>query len=124
MTLFSQIIDAVKDAKAVCQRDADKQRRDYKFQRWRETEVTPADAQGQRFGTGDPVFFGGKYPLTKARLLDTLRRFREEGAVGACIAGGIDGGDYFDSFDSGDYQPYIAEWDVTIDAETMAGLLA
>lgn len=124
MTLFSQIMDAVKDARAACARDAEGQRRDFKFQRWRQTEVTGGDGNGNRHGPGEPIFFGGQFPLTKRNLLDALRQLRDGGAVTANIAGGIDGGDYFDSIDSGDYQPYIAEWDVSIDAGTMVALLA
>lgn len=119
-TLYSQLMGAVKDARAICQRDADSQRRDFRFQHWRETELTGADEHGSRHGSGDPIFFGPRCPLTKKNLVDALRQLREGGAVSANLAGGIDGSD---DFGFSDYQPYIAEWDVNIDTPTMDRLL-
>lgn len=120
MTLYSQIMDAVADARAACHRDAESQRRDWKFQHWRQTELTGADEHHQRHGSGDPIFFDTKFPLTKRNLLDGLRQLRDGGAVSANLAGGIDGSE---DFAFSDYQPYIAEWDVSIDATLMRLLL-
>jgi hypothetical protein len=112
MTIFQTIMTAVRDARAGCQADAERQRRDFRFQQWRQTELVGANSDGR---VREPIFFDSTHRLTKANLRDGMRYLAEHGANSFSLQGGIDGGDRMSTFADGDYSPYIAEWEVDLD---------
>ena len=111
MSYFSDLKMLCADARAACKHDAERLRPDYPFQRWRQTQIVGGDGKGNRVPDGcEAIPWRG----TKRELLAHIEYCRTHGATHIGIQGGIDGGERFADFEDWSYEPYIAEWDVSV----------